>query len=146
MPKFLCPQAPVSGTRSPVLLPCFPIGVPFPLSLPKSTRPEKKNKCCSSFFVLRHQPQAPTHWSCCPVSLVSRTPRMHCVCALVRNPGAGCSAVLGSLSLPQGEGAGVRGTRVPPGCSLYLTPFARRWVLACVDVVWLLYCVFCSLF
>ena len=76
---------------------------------------------------------------------------MHCVCALVQVAAAGCLAVLGSLSLPAPTpllppGAGVRGARVPPGCGLYLTPFVRHWVLTGVDVVWLLSCVFWSLF
>ena len=72
---------------------------------------------------------------------------MHCVCALFQMAGAGCSAVLGFLSLPAltpllPPGAGGRGARVPPGRGLYLTPFARHWVLVGVDVVWLLSCVF----
>ena len=76
---------------------------------------------------------------------------MHCVCTLVQMAGAGCSAVLGSLSLPAPTpllppGAGVRGTRVLPGWGLYLSPFTRRWVLAGVDVVWMLSCVLWSLF
>ena len=70
---------------------------------------------------------------------------MHCVCALVRMAGAGCSAVLGSFSLSAltpllPPGIGGRGARVPPGRGLYLTPFARLWVLAGVDVVWMLSC------
>ena len=45
---------------------------------------------------------------------------MHCVCALVRNPGAGCSAVLGSFFLPadfsppaRGQGEGSSGPAGP---------------------------------
>ena len=34
---------------------------------------------------------------------------MQCVCTLVRNPGAGCSAVLASLSLPAGSSPPARG-------------------------------------
>ena len=34
---------------------------------------------------------------------------MYCVCALVQNPGAGCSAVLGSLSLPADSSPPARG-------------------------------------
>ena len=50
MRDFLCPQAPVSGTCSLVLLPCFlSIGVSVPLRLPKSTC-QKKKKNCSRFF------------------------------------------------------------------------------------------------
>ena len=76
---------------------------------------------------------------------------MHCVCALVRIARAGCLAVLGSLSFPSPTpllllGVGVRGTQVLLGQGLYLTTFARRWVLMGVDVVWLLSCVFWSLF
>ena len=76
---------------------------------------------------------------------------MPCVCALVQMAGAGCSAVLSSLSFPAPTllllpGAGVWGARFPPSQGLYLTPFTRRWVLAGVDVVWLLSCVFWSLF
>ena len=65
---------------------------------------------------------------------------MHCVCALVRMAGAGCLAVLDSLSLPAPTpllplGAGGRGACVPPGWGLYLIPFAWRWFLTGVDVV-----------
>ena len=104
---FFCSLAPVSDTHSPVLLPCFPsIGVPVPFRLPKSTHlnkttTTKKKKMAARFsFVLRGWLPVPAHHSCCPVSLVSRALRMHCVCALVWMAGAGCSAVLGSLSLP----------------------------------------------
>ena len=70
MCTFLCPQAPVSGTCSPVLLPCFPsIGVPVPLRLPKSSCQKKREKR-AIFFLLRRRSQAPAHRSCCPVSLV----------------------------------------------------------------------------
>ena len=37
-------------------------------------------------------------------------------------------------------GAGGRGTWILPVRGLYLTPFARHWVLAGVDVVWMLSC------
>ena len=40
---------------------------------------------------------------------------MHCVCALVWNPEAGCSAVLGSLSLPADSSPPARGRG--EGCS-----------------------------
>ena len=117
-------------------------GVPAPLRLSKSTR-----------FSLSqgHRLWGPTHRSYCPVPLVSSTPRTHCVCALVQMARAGCLAVLGSLSLPAPTpllppGAGVRGARVLPDRSLYLTPFTRCWVLAGVDVVWMLACVPWSLF
>ena len=53
---------------------------------------------------------------------------MHCVCALVQNPGAGCSAVLGSLSLPadsspptRGQGEGCSGP-TGPGLVSYPLP------------------------
>ena len=135
------PQIPCFWTKCPRTL-LSSGGVPVPLRLPKST-------CFSLSQVCRLQ--GPTHSSYCPVSLVSRTPRMHCVCALVRMARAGYLAVLGSLSLPTVTplllpGAGVWGAWVPLGHGLYLTPFARRWVLAGVDVVWLLSCVFWSLF
>ena len=76
---------------------------------------------------------------------------MHCVCALVRMAKAGYLAVLGSLFLPALTPlllpeVGGRGTRVPPGWGLNLTPFTRCWVLAGVDVVWMLSCVLWSLF
>ena len=75
---------------------------------------------------------------------------MHCVCALVRNPGAGCSAVLGSFSLPADSSPPARSwgesAWVPLGRGLYLTPFAWHWVLSGVDVVWMLSCVLWSLF
>ena len=104
-----------------------------------------------SFFFTTGAPPSGTTQRYCPVSLVSRTPHMHCVCTLVRMARAGCLAVLGSLSLPAPTplflpGAGVRGAQVPPGCGLYLAPFTRCWVLAGVDVIWLLSCVFWSLF
>ena len=90
------------------------------------------------FFV----PEAPagglTHRSYCPVSLVSSTPRMHCVCAPLRMAGAGCSAVLGSLSLPAPTplllpGAGVRGLGYcrAAACILPLSPgtrFSQVWM------------------
>ena len=68
------------------------------------------------FFVTGASALVPTQRSCCPVSLVSRTPRMHCVCALVQMARSGCLAVLGSFSLPAPTpllppGAGVRGLR-----------------------------------
>ena len=40
----------------------------------------------------------------------------------------------------------MRGAWVPPGWGLYLTPFTMHWALARVNVVWLLSCVFWSLF
>ena len=111
--------------------------------------PFKTFKKHSLFFVAGASASGPTQSSCCPVSLVSRTPRMHGVCALVQMAGAGCSAVLGSLPaltplLP--PGAGVRGARVQPGQGLYPTPFTRRWALTGVDVVWLLSSVFWNVF
>ena len=58
MHNFLCPQVPVSGTCSLVLLPCFPsIGVSVPLRLPKSTRQIKREKY-AIFFVIRRRSQA----------------------------------------------------------------------------------------
>ena len=94
MRHFLCPQALVPGTRSPVLLLCLPsTGVPVPLRLPKSTcQKEKKKveKCAISsvlrcrsqspalrfrrkkhgiVFVLRRWSQAPAHQSRRPASL-----------------------------------------------------------------------------
>ena len=76
---------------------------------------------------------------------------MHSVCAVVRMARAGCLAVLGSLSLPAPTpllplGVGGRGAWVPRGWGLYLTCFTRHWVLAGVDVVWMLSCVLWSLF
>ena len=113
--------------------------------------PFKTFKMHSVFFVTGASASEPAQRSCCPVSLVSSPPRMHCVCALVRVAGAGSSAVLGSLSLPTlipllPLGAGGRGAHVLPGRGLYLTPFVRCWALTCLDVVWLLSCVFWSLF
>ena len=109
--------------------------------------PFKTFKKHSLFFVPDVPAAGPAHRSYCPVSLVSSTPCTHCVCAPVRMAGAGCLAVLGSLSLPAltpllPPGAEVRGAQVPPGRGLYLTPFTRRWALAGVEVVWLLSCVF----
>ena len=73
---------------------------------------------------------------------------MHCACALVLMAGAGCSAVLGSLPADSSPPTGSwgEGRLDPLGWGLYLTPFARRWVLTGVDVVWLLSCVLWSLF
>ena len=136
---FGCPEFPVIPScwaKCPGMLPSS-CGVPVPLRLSKSIR--------FSLSQVRRLRKT-GHRSYCRFPSFQHPTHALCVCALVRMAGAGCLAVLGSLSLPQGEGAGVRGTRVPPGCSLYLTPFARRWVLACVDVVWLLSCVFWSLF
>ena len=113
--------------------------------------PFKTFKKHSLFFVTGASASGPAQRSCCPVSLVSSPPCMHCVCALVQMARAGCLAVLGSLSLPAltpllPPGAGMRDARVPPGRGLYLTPFTRCWSLAHVDVVWLLSCVFWTLF
>ena len=149
MYDFLYPQAPVSGTRSPVLLPCFPsIGVPVPLRLPKSTFQKKIH---SHFFVLRRQPQAPAHQSCHPVSLVSRTPHMHFVCALVRMAGAGCSAVLGSLSSCSDSSPPTwswgEGHSGPAGLGFVSYPLCKALSSRTgVDVVWILSCVLWSLF
>ena len=89
-----------------------------------------------------HWPQGPTHRSYCPVTLVSRTNHMPCVCTLVWMARAGFLAALGSLSIHAPtplllSRAGVWGAQVPPGWGLYLTLFVRRWVLAGVDVVWM---------
>ena len=106
---------------------------------------------CFSFV-----PGVPAAGTCLQV-LLFRFPSIqhttHCVSALlVRMTRAEYSAVLGSLSLlvltpllPPGSW-GRHGARVLPGCGLYLTPFVRCWVLAGVDVAWLLYCIFWSLF
>ena len=134
-------------------IPCLwaVLSCPFKTSKKHWPKKMKKKKGCSRFFVLWRRPHAPTDRFCRPVSLVSRTPRMHCVCALVRMAGAGCSAVLGSFSLLfrslssrwDPEGQVLTSHR---GRGLCLTPFARRWVLAGVDVVWMLSCVLWSLF
>ena len=118
-PEF--PGIPSCWAKCPWTLPSSS-GVPVPLRLPKSTHFSLSLGC---------RLRGPTHRSYYPVSLVSSTPHMHCVCALVRMARAGYLAVLGSLSLPAPTpllplGAWVRGARVLPGCSLYLTPFARR--------------------
>ena len=98
--------------------------------------PFKTFKKHSLFFVTGVPASGPAQRSCCPVSLVSSTPHMHCVCALVRMASAGYLAVLGSLSLPAPT------PLLPPEAGLYLTHFTRCWVLTGVDVDWLLSCMF----
>ena len=156
---FFCPQAPVPGTRSPVPLPCLPsTGVPVPLRLPK--RGKKRGK---THDFLHPQavsgtrppvPQGKTWDILCPQAPVpgTRSP--------VPPPCLPSTGVPVPLRLPKSArqkkktapvslhppGAGGRGAQVPPGRGLYLTPFARCWVLAGVDVVWMLSCVLWSLF
>ena len=105
---------------------------PYPFKTSKKHSPQqnnnnnKKKKMATCFsFVLRHWPPVPAHHSCCPVSLVARAPHLHCVCAVVRITGAGCSAVLGFFSLPLRPlysrpelGGGVLRTRRAGACIL----------------------------
>ena len=76
---------------------------------------------------------APAQGFCCPISLVSSPPLMHCVCALVQVAWAVCLAVLGFLSLL--PGAVERCAGVPPAgaCILPLSPGAglsQVWMLS----------------
>ena len=109
--------------------------------------PFKTFKKHSLFFVTGAPASRPTHRSCCPVSLVSSTPRMHCVCTLVWMARAGCLAVLGSLSLPAPTpllppGAGVKGAQVLPrrlvSYPLHKVLGSRRYKCSLAVVLYLL--------
>ena len=108
MHDFLCPQVLVSGTCSPVLLPCFPsIGVPVPLWLPKSTHQQKKKLL---LFLCSLASASGTHSLVLPPCFPSILDSTHALCLLsVLNPGAGCSAFLSSLSLPADSSPPARG-------------------------------------
>ena len=100
--------------------------------------PFKTFKKHSLFFVPGAPSAGPAHRPYCPFSLVSSTPCTHCVCALVLMAGAGCSAILGSLSLLTPTplllpGAGVRGlaSHRAVACILPLSPgagFLQVWM------------------
>ena len=136
---------------------------PCPFKASKNHSPKRKRKGKSAQFSsssgagLRHPPTGPvgrnTRYSLSSAPVPGTR-------SLVPPPCLPCNGVSVRLRLPKSThqkkktapisfhppGARGRGARVPPGRGLYLTPFARCWVPAGVDVVWMLSCVLWSLF